>query len=360
MLCCGTSSLLVGGCSLLFDADEGAVWHGEERERRRSIALRQELIRGDHNDFPLWIEIPGPDIATHSKADGGDLLFVDSKGNPLNHDLELLDESGLHAWVQVDLEANQEDYILELYYDSAIAPPVSTSAEVWRDYAAVYHMNVENDDSTLPDVTGNGNNAFLKEDAIAGEGPLSGALVFDKLQFATAMSSPSIEPTESLQLSAWVNARSWPLDVGTIIAKARAPGSTAFDYLLRASDSWATMGIYDGSASAGSSVNSIAWGEVDEWRYLVGRYDGAEMTLFLDAEPFDRLVLSDPIRSSDRPLVIGDFGAVATNDTRRWNGLMDEIRISALPRSDAWIQTEFANQSLGADSIRVGETERRP
>ena len=323
------------------------------------IEIRSDVIRGAHDDFPWWIEIRDPEIAAHAELDARDITFVDASGRRLNADIESVGPDGLLAWVQLDVSASKDSAIY-LYFDSAVAPPINTASQVWDGYAAVYHMDATEAAQGLTDMTGNGHRATLSQPAITGAGPLGLALEFDLSQVATVASKAFLEIENTLQVSAWASARSWAENEGTILSKAREHGSQSFDYLLRASDSWATIGIYDGSSTTGTYANSIAWGQEDQWRYLVGRYDGEELTLFLDAEPNERSPVATSIRASDRPLVIGDFGPTQPDTTRRWDGYLDEIRVSSVIRSDEWIQTEFANQSLGPDAISVGPVELRP
>ncbi len=90
--------------------------------------------------------------ADFALPNGGDLLFTDTEGNILPHEIDTWDESGTSfVWVRLP-EASAGTRLL-CHYGRAIDPGAATGG-IWRDYGGVWHFGEAS--GAAIDATGNG------------------------------------------------------------------------------------------------------------------------------------------------------------------------------------------------------------
>jgi uncharacterized repeat protein (TIGR02543 family) len=78
---------------------------------------------------------------------------------------------------------------------------------------------------------------------------------------------------------------------------------------------------------------------LDKWYYVVGTFDGATAWLYVNSDSPVSKSASNPVWPSQK-MYIGD----RSDHTRKFNGFIDEVRVSNISRSAAWILTEYNNQ----------------
>ena len=110
-------------------------------------------------DFPallrLSTDIRGFSYADFRQPDYSDLAIVDGDGAELAYEIDTWNQSG-ESLVWVRIPRLTKDLRLTVYFGSDKATP-QAPAEVWRDYAAVWHCSDASGD--LTDATGNGHSA---------------------------------------------------------------------------------------------------------------------------------------------------------------------------------------------------------
>jgi hypothetical protein len=86
------------------------------------------------------------------------------------------------------------------------------------------------------------------------------------------------------------------------------------------------------------------------WHHVAGTYNGTWMAIFIDGQgepnmvPKSDIILAPPPPQND--VWIG-YGDQPTDEiwSGEWDGMIDEVRISDVGRSDSWITTEYKNQN---------------
>lgn len=86
----------------------------------------------------------------------------------------------------------------------------------------------------------------------------------------------------------------------------------------------------------------------DEWHYLVGTYDGTAMQIYVDGVVRKTVPADGPIDSAEAPMLAG-----STNLQYYLDGRLDELRLSSVPRSPAWIALQWA--SMTGELVTVGD-----
>jgi hypothetical protein len=119
------------------------------------------------------------------------------------------------------------------------------------------------------------------------------------------------------------------------------------------------------------SSGTVGWGIITEtssaffydtpvlqpgvWYHLVGTYDGAQIRLYLNGSQ-----VGTPTSVTGRIASTSDACYIGRYTTPYFNGTMDEVRVSNVARTPAWIQTEYSNQqspsafySIGAEETQI-------
>jgi hypothetical protein len=93
---------------------------------------------------------------------------------------------------------------------------------------------------------------------------------------------------------------------------------------------------------------------VPGWHHLAGVYNGQSIKLFVDGALVAERAGAGTIQTSPVGMTIGRFAS----GTARFSGLIDEVRVSSVARSDDWIKTQYQNLVNPSGFIRLGEEEQ--
>ena len=337
------------------------------------------------SDFPVLVRISESSIEGFHYADclqpnGGDLRFADSSGNLLASEVDTWNPSGTSlVWVKVPtLSAATK---LTAYYGCIPGPP-SNPTDVWDDdYKAVWHMN--GDIAAIPDSTsgmadlqfwrsGGFNSSKVNvtfSDGIAGNAAEFG-IYSDRIGcLATRASSAMVTNETACTVELWmVQDDHDPTDptgrylIKEVLSTGNTGIYTIYEYNTTDEANLKYKGeiyTYVKGTSATcwiSGFTPIVTPARAQWHYQVLRYDSAD-------GKFANILDCVKVKSGTYNVgaIYGDassvdtlyVGASQSSDTS-WPGKIDEIRISKVARSDAWLQathdtiTDAAFASCGA------------
>ena len=155
--------------------------------------------------------------------------------------------------------------------------------------------------------------------------------------------SGSLKGMSALTVEAWFKPDAWN---NGIVSKWGA--WTAGSYILyQGSYGKIGWGVITGANYA--SMMSPSAFAIGQWRHLTGVYDGSNIKLYIDgAQVGTPSSLTGTVGSTSHPCYIGRYTTV------RMNGIIDEVRISNIARSQTWILTEYRNQYSPSTFYSVG------
>lgn len=321
---------------------------------KKRLTISNAQVDEDLTDFPLLVKIQNDTDfkSANVQADGDDIRFTTSTGMSLPFETEKFETSASSGsglfWVKIPLikatgssSSGAQIYVL---FGSGTAVNGQRVSQVWSNgFAGVYHMS----GSTLhaTDSSGNGNNGTING-ATASGGKADGGAGFNGSSYIklNTSSSLNISGNSPLTFSAWVNA---PSTVMNTVVLGRT--STVFfqdtdgngNYVFQIRDA---NSIWQRAGPAHIPVQS-------GWHQLVGTTDGSVLRLYADGS-------ANPTTGNGSAgiLTIGaDFyiGAHSTNQYF-YSGSLDEIRISSVARSAAWIKFEYQNMNDPLGTVTSG------
>jgi hypothetical protein len=300
----------------------------------------------------MLVHITGTDF-TNNLDDAADTLedirFTSAAGALLDYEIEKFSKADdeLVAWVEVPTLDYNDDTIIYMYYDNAGSPPdQQNAAGTWdSNYVMVHHMNEAS--SNIIDSTSNDNDS----DAVDGS-PTYGATgkVGDAIDFP-GNAGFEIPDDNSLDLTSAVTIQAW--------VKNSETGSYPV-ILNKGSSEPYVMFIWSGS-SPNNCPGDVRWGmtmrvstpERDEctsgtdvtdnaWHMVTGRYDGTNNQIWVNGVQDGTESESGSMIANTDKVTIGMYD---TATALPYDGLIDELHVSNIARSDGWIATTYNNQN---------------
>jgi len=176
------------------------------------------------------------------------------------------------------------------------------------------------------------------------------ALDFDGINDKVGVAhDDALTPTDQLTLEAWIKAASWPSNEGTIICKhqqsggdkgyalaAKPNGGAQFNFLI---DGWQRIDA-DPIMSTGT------------WYHLAGVYDGSSMKIYINGILQNTVNgVTGDIDASTGTLLFGENPQFTGN---YFNGVIDEVRIWTVARTEAEIQSTMGVELTGSETGLAG------
>ena len=323
-------------------------------------------------NFPVLVKvseagIPGFHYADCAKEDGADLRFSDANGTLLPCEVEVWNPEGESlVWVKVPSLAKGTR--ITGYYGWNLAPAVD-STEVWdANYLAVWHMDAAAGDLNQKDASGNGktvagSSSSAVQSGVEGKVGLAARCGLASNGGYEIADSGHFNGLSEITLEAWTfreDGVEKPATARSIVEMARYTGTWAYAWRLWevASSEKSSFFVQIGSTAqtgwATSPGDAPAQGE---WHYHARRWAGAngyhsETLDFNTATTASANNFKGTMESfSNGTLCIGNRAASQSNP---FPGCIDEVRISNVARSDAWVKATYDTIADNATFTRYG------
>ena len=354
------------------DAPEIATWYDNNWLYRKEIIVDAGQVAGDLTSFPILIGLDSDaELAAFAQADGDDILFTSADGTTqLAHEIEVFTSATgeLVAWVRTDL-SSAEDTRLYMYYGNSAAANQQDVTNVWdSDYQAVWHLSDaptgaagEINDSTSNNNHGTSEGSMDGADLVSTQ--VGTGLDFDGADDLIRVSdSPGLDSTASAAtFELWIN---WQNAVDgdhqiVMTSSNRFTGGAQDGY------EWASQGDRDHFyyPEGGTDPNYVLGPNPytnGTWHHVAVTQDFATRTVEIYIDGVAMPTTTDTLSATWTTLANPDdwlWGGNPDRATRYFDGMMDEIRVSSVVRSQAWIQTSLASQSDPGTFFTLGSAE---
>ncbi len=343
-------------------APPAAWWHSSWK-RRRKLTFSNATGAEDLVGVPVLVVLDDKRIDYAAIAGSGDdLRFVDADGvTVLPYEIELWNAKGRSfLWVRVPQidKGSATDHIW-LYYNQPSAPAGEDVSEVWgADFAGVWHLDGSDDSSEHY-------NHATSRTAPTGPALIGSGLNFDgKAQLMELPTSASLSQLSVLTVEVWMKTKQvwdvpvWPASAA-LVSRA-SPGLDSGDWSLlggRAKEDSGDAGrliVVLGRATEPSFASGKGKND-DQWHHVVWtRTAGGLNQLYVDGAPDGQL--QDDGGKLDASVAI-QVGGEAREGGARFNGHLDELRVSSVARTAAWVRAQHQSmRDAGFVSFGVEET----
>jgi len=335
---------------------------------RKMITVNHTMVAGDLDYFPVLLDLTDTDLRDKAQDDGDDILFMDGSGvaTRLYHELEEFDGSTgrMIAWVNVSSLNPTVDTSFYMYYGNMDSYDQQCPEKTWdAGFVLVQHFNERS--GTLFDSTGYSNDGIphggVTQDAV---GKIGNADSFDgDNDYVECENSPSLNPSSSLSLEAWYKPVSfYGRGNDPIIDKGYGQHQKPYYqyHLGVVGDSYpnqhAKFAFYITNPSDLDVRTGDGFWVPNVWYHLVGTYDGSTERLYVNGVLIDSRDVVSTMADFGKNLRIGRY----TDLNACLPGTIDEVRISSVARSAAWVITEYHNQEYPLGFFDVGLEEPHP
>ena len=337
----------------------------------KQIRINASQVNGSGSltDFPMLVNLTDNDLRTTANggsvenSNGYDIVFtLDDCATILDHQIEKYDATtGEYvAWVRIPSLSGTTDMDVGMFYgNSAIATDPSTTNTWDSDYISVYHLH----DDFL-DATATGNNG-TNNGSTDGTGIIGDGQDFDGTNDYIQTTSGELQTEDDFTISAWFNADDITMRhiiwQGISTQNGWGSGGLATEQEMHLSTGGcclpaeisdlvsAFLGVEDDEDDADVLNAQVSFTDVTNWHYGVATYSDLSGTpgieLFIDGASVGTdggVADASTARNNwDTNLRIGRPGA----SQRYFDGMIDEVRVSSVVRSDDWIATEYNNQN---------------
>lgn len=319
-----------------------------EWKYKKKITVDHTKVAGDLTNFPVLIEIDNDSNLSTAQSNGNDILFTDSQGNKLSHEIEeFVQGSGkLVAWVKVPTLLSTQDTILYIYYGNSTCSNQQDINNVWdNNYRAVYHME-DNTSNTVSDSTSNSFDGTKKAN---NEPTNSTGKIFDNQDFdGTNDYINATQPFDGIgdfTFSAWIKTNMSSSLLGDIVSERVNINNNQYNQLILTRVKYGLLDFSIRNATPVLKNMSTANTYNDgNWHYVVFQRSGSGM--IINADGGQEIVTlndvpTDDVVNSTTILKIGAY----QNTTYLFDGNIDEVRILNIAKSASWISTEYNNQN---------------
>lgn len=305
------------------------MWWDTEWSDRRRVTIDTSALTDTLTDFPVLVRIPGAMLVFSSVR-----FVADDNVTVLDHDVEdcsLFTECTF--WVRVPALAPNVPKSIWLYYGNQSAPSGADPAGVFAaQHVSVHHLE------TLADVTGHAHTATSLSSATtpaAAAGIVSGGRTFDGTDdYVSLAGEPAYDFTTALYVSLWFRSAGFTTAWQALVAK----GDTSWRVQRYNLTTTLTFSVTENAAQ----INHIGATAVDDgaWHHVAVVAEVGARRLYVDGQLDASVSSAANIETNDLAVAFGQ-NEEGLNGLRYWNGSIDEVRISSLPRSASWILAEY-------------------
>ncbi|MFH1100676.1 MAG: DUF2341 domain-containing protein [Methanobacteriota archaeon] len=353
--------------------DETGQWrnfsglHGWQYCKR--ITIHHESVAGDLVNFPILVLCTSSDFVLHAQADGDDFVFTDTTATVrYDHEIDSYNSATgeLVAWVEIPELSSTDDTTLLLCYGNPTCTSQKNVVGTWSNgFSMVQHLTgatyTELKDSTGNhwDITSMGGNPVYNQ-----VGKIGTCVDFDGNGDWLQASGFRLSSDSSYTGSAWIYVDgSNNTDRGVFCGDTDYPDGPAIRLHIFANNSVVTYVRTEqgtqGAYALYSTSNTKVYSTSPRWFYVTTRLDTNtdDFALFVNAAMENSCQISGVVPSENMGLNIG----TRYNPNTDWmNGRIDEVRISNIARSTAWIQTEYMNMVSPSSFITVSTEQSLP
>jgi hypothetical protein len=335
-------------------AGGGGWWDPAWARRRRIVLAPPARDAGIQKDVPLLVVL-NPDRIDYEAAarDGRDLRFVGPDARTLlSHEIESWNPGGVSS-VWVRLPEYGPDAAVEplwMYYGNAAAAAPAGTGAVWDDaFRFVYHL-ADVGSRQVRDASPRGRHGEKVSPAnpcpVAGR--IGGGQAFDGLGDFVDTGERGDLPRWTVET--WVRGREAPK-----LGKAAGPIMRQNNYQL-CWDHFQTESVAVASARFGGEWRLAPFGPMagGTWYYLAATYDGTTLRAYRDGALISETPAAGAPDASPEAALLGKH---AQYPDACFRGLLDEVRLSAVARSEAWIAAQ--HRSMTDALVSFGPEEAR-
>jgi len=315
----------------------------------KQITISCTHVSTDLINFPLCVVITSDaDMGAKCLPSGYDIYFTDSCRNMLYVEQESFSiTNGLATgvfWVRVPVVSSSTNTIINCCYGDSEATARTNTTSVWdSNFRGVWHLGdgttLSVKDSTAYACDG------VNSGATASTGPVGGCAYVDGSTYIT-VDNAYVNLTTSLTMSCWAKRIGWMGAWASLLCKPYYLSSWTMPYQHYRIARSSTNDVFAYTTNTQTDAGVINTTNIGDgvWYHIAASMSAGAAYMYVNGVLVDSGSCPVPIAcSGTTPLYICHTGTGDVN----FRGYVDEVRLSDMARSDAWIAFEYYNQYSG-------------
>ena len=329
-----------------------ANWFDTDWKTRSELEVVAGFTPSTQTDFPLLVSLTISNLIGRTQVNGEDIRFALSDKSELKYEIEFFDSATGQVIIWVKLPTiNPTDTKLFMYYNNPTAIDNQDPPNVWdSNFKGVWHSN-QIPPASIIDSTANNNDGTPQSTPASVQGQIGKALSYNGInQSVQIPDSPSLD-VQFITLSGWVKV----IGGGQLeqIFSRDGDGERAFQFRINASGVIELIVFNEfGFPGVLTGITEI---DDDGPHYAAATWDGTTMKIFIDGNlDIAQLFAGTNVNAVTRAAFFARSGNASPGF---FDGQIDEPRISDIARSDDWIKTEYNNQIIPSNFLKINSTE---
>jgi len=328
------------------------------------ITIDNTKVTSNLTNFPVLYSVTDSNLRATTSGGyvgnllGNDILFANSSGEKLYHEIDEYDSTTgvLTAWVNLDSISSTTDTVISMYYGSSTIPIQSSSTATWAsDYAGVWHLGTGDN---MLDSTSNNNdgtaygNASSTDNLVYGSSKIGDAFAFDGAEDYIDVPHSINDQNEST-ISVWINMDNWddPNNNGFIVSS----GINTLGHLSFYKNSSNIIYFKFRDPDRTSRTVSQSMSGSSDWHHFIIIFSKENyivgsnyMDMYIDGSNSG---MSYSNTNSPWDFYSDTDFRISSN---YFNGSIDEVTISNTVRSAQYISTSYNNQNSTSTFYSIG------
>ena len=299
-----------------------------------NITIDHTKIDSTLTDYPVMVKLDEINFDfSKIREDGKGIRFKDSNGNYLAHEVEYFTTNKAIFHIKVPIVSSTVDTKISMEYSLAYETDYSDKTNVWdSNFVMVQHMG-----ESLVDSTGNGN-----------DGTNYGTTVVDGLNGKAR----SFDGNDIVAISSfWNTTGTSVISIQKLVKTSDASTSVMFSSYNDDTATTLVQSVLNSGkhAIAGRRISADSYRTLStsfaidgSWQSYVGILDFSNATGYIYSNGVKKLEDSFQTAGSSDDILYAKIGSQG-NGTFLYTGQIEELRISNIARSDAWIKADDYN-----------------
>jgi hypothetical protein len=331
-------------------------WWDYDWQYRIKITFDNSNSSEDLIDFPVLVKL-SPSIVDYSKiqSNGEDIRFVQNiPVAEIPYEIEKWDSTAeSYIWVKVSIiPGGSIDSYIYMYYNNPTVSDNQSPTEVWdSNYIGVWHLNEESG-TDIFDSTGNlnhGTKTSTNLPAPTSEGQVGSAHSFDGTNQAISIpNNATFNMGNHMTLEAWIKPTNCTTRQ-TIIGRQDQSSVVQLEF---GSGTCNVGTIINGTYVSYTSSNTLTAGE---WNHVVYTRNGTGANHKIYVNGTERSLSTNATNNYANPTGPFELGRRTAAGGQRYTGILDEVRMSNIPRSGSWVNAQYLAMTDNYNSFGSNE-----
>jgi len=323
---------------------------------RKKITIDETKIDDDLTDFPVLVKLTSSNFDfSKARSDGFDVRFCSSDGTTLlKYERERHDATNQVAeyWVKIPSVSSSADTDFYIYYGNAPASDGADPTNVWdSNFIGVWHSK----DATSYEINDSTSNANLgtkmfTNEPIEADAKIGKGQDYDGVNDAIGIADNASIDINYITIEAWINLDKIGAEQKIVIRDGVGTGDRMWQFSVWGAANKLDVLIWNTGDTIGEAISTTVFITATDY-YVVGTFDGSNVKAYVNGVLEGSGALSGTIKTGNEPIFFGG-GKTNSSDTIPtgfWlDGRIDEVRISNIARSAAWLKASYnsGNNSL--------------